>query len=409
MPVSAVNWFAVVFKLPLLCWSIVLSVTGGSMYAQGHSSDTAMVAQKDLVDVLLKSFKLEQKEKTRTDKKVNFSFIPVAGASAPSGRVAVSSINAAFYLGDPATTNLSNIYLIPYTNFSTQRGIIIRPTIWTTKNLWNFQGEVRKSNNGHNTWGLGTNSSGNIESILEVEQFRFYGTAHRLLLRYFYAGFGYNLDYFYNMQEIPQQEAETDLSNYGIGTQGTSVSSGLTVNLLRDSRKNSINPIGGFYSALAYKYFTPTLGSTTSWSSFSVDLRKYVRLSQQRHSLLAFWTMYWGTFGDVPYLNLPGTAQDLYGRSGRGYKYGRYRGKQMLYAETEYRFDISATGFWGGVVFINGQSYTEMESEKFESIKPATGFGLRVKFNKRSNANITLDFAFGKDSFNWYLNLGEFF
>jgi outer membrane protein assembly factor BamA len=400
-----------IVNLPLI-WLLFITfwIDIGKGHCQVSEADTVKaVAQKDLIDLLLKTFKLENRQKARADKKVNFSFIPIAGASSPSGKVAVSSINAAFYLGDPATTNLSNIYLIPYTNLSTQRGVILRPTIWANKNLWNFLGEIRKSNNDLNTWGLGTNSSSNIESVLEVEQFRFYGSANRLLLRYLYVGVGYNIDYFYDMKETQKQEEATDYSTYAFGTDETTTSSGLSFNLLRDSRKNSINPIGGFYSLLNYKIFAPKFGSTYSWSSITLDFRKYVPLSDRRRSLLAFWTMYWGTFGDVPYMNLPGTAQDLYSRSGRGYKFGRYRGKQMLYAETEYRFDLSANGFWGAVVFVNAQSYSEMDSQKFDYVKAATGFGLRIKFNKRSNANVTLDFAFGKDSFNWYLNLGEFF
>ena len=81
----------------------------------------------------------------------------------------------------------------------------------------------------------------------------------------------------------------------------------------------------------------------------------------------------------------------------------------MLYGESEYRFDISANGFWGGVVFANAQSYTEPQSNRFAYILPAAGAGLRVKFNKKSNVNVALDFAVGKDSFDWHLTLGEYF
>src|SRR5690606_21012925 len=96
-------------------------------------------------------------------------------------------------------------------------------------------------------------------------------------------------------------------------------------------------------------------------------------------------------------------------RSGRGYSIGRYRGKQMLYGESEYRFDITANGLWGGVVFANVQSFTEMESERFEYLKIGAGAGLRLKFDKKSATNVTLDFGFGKDSFSVRVNLGEFF
>jgi hypothetical protein len=119
--------------------------------------------------------------------------------------------------------------------------------------------------------------------------------------------------------------------------------------------------------------------------------------------------MYWGTFGDVPYLNLPGTSLEFLQRSGRGYTAARFRGKQMLYVESEYRFDITANGLFGGVVFANAQSYTDPITNAFDGIVPAVGFGGRIKFNKESNTNITLDLGFGKDSFSFGIGLGEYF
>jgi outer membrane protein assembly factor BamA len=198
-------------------------------------------------------------------------------------------------------------------------------------------------------------------------------------------------------------------SKYGIGTGPVTTSTGVAFNLLVDSRKNSINPEGGWYSSLVYRWNPPGLANDYRWASLYFDTRRYYSLSDRTHSILGIRAMYWGTFGDVPYFNLPGTSLDASGRSGRGYVLGRYRGKQMLYGETEYRFDISQNGLWGGVVFANLQSYTEMSSGQFVYVLPAAGTGLRIKFNKRSKVNLTLDFAAGKDSFNWYFNLGEFF
>lgn len=391
------------FKTSALTLLILLATQ--QVEAQQSTDST----QVDLIDVIVETFHIKQKDKDESDKRVSFSFVPVAIGASPSGKVAVSSINAAFYLGDPVNTNLSNIFLIPYTNLSNQRGLIIRPTIWLSDNKWNFVGEIRRAANELNTYGLSGDAPNTVQSVLEEDHFRFYGTAHHLITHFFYGGVGYNLDYFYNVNEIDKQVEITDASTYALGTSGNTTSSGFTFNLLRDSRKNSINPTGGFYTAFIYKFNAKKLGSTYEWQSFYADARKYLALSDTRHRILGFWIFYWGTFGDVPYLNLPGTAQDFYGRAGRGYKFGRFRGKQMLYAETEYRFNLSQNGFWGGVVFANAQSFTEPGTTDFKYVKPATGFGLRVKFNKRSNANVTLDFAFGKDSFNWYLNLGEFF
>ena len=41
--------------------------------------------------------------------------------------------------------------------------------------------------------------------------------------------------------------------------------------------------------------------------------------------------------------------------------------------------------------------------EQIQACKTSRRFGLRLKFNKYSDSNITFDIAFGKESFNWYV------
>jgi outer membrane protein assembly factor BamA len=397
-------------RLKVWCFLFLLTFLAPGLYAQYMKRDSSsIIAQKDLIDLMIKTTGWKKKEKTRETKKVNFSFIPVTTSAGGNGAVVVTSVNAAFYMGNDSTTNLSNVYIIPYTNLSSRSGLILRPNLWLSENKWNIPGELRIAANNLNTYGMRSNSTNKEESIVSFQHERFYGTLHRLLIRYLYIGMGYNLDYFYNMSEELKQDSESDFHTYSVGTTGNTTSSGITFNILRDDRKNSINATNGFYNTFIYKINAPSIGSTYSWSSVYSDNRKYISFREDRHNVLGIWLIYWGTFGDVPYFNLPGTAQDLYGRTGRGYYYGRFRGKQMLYAECEYRFDISANGFFGGVIFANAQTFTQPFSNRFEYVRPAAGMGLRVKFNKHSDMNMTFDVAFGKDSFNWYINLGEFF
>ena len=392
------------FRLKYLMPAIVFILTGFVASAQKTDS---IGEQKDLIDLFLSITHWETKANKRIANKVNFSIVPGGGAVGES-KVIVTAVNAAFYLGDSSTTNLSNLYFVPYSDFSGRYGIIIRPNFWTANNIFNLNGEVRFGSYSINDYGLGTSSKEENANELNYDHTRLYFTVERLIKNHFYLGLGYNQDYFYNVEEKTVY-GESDFSSYGTGTESSSRSSGITFNLLRDSRKNSINPKGGFYSNAIYKINSHSLGSTFDWTSLYLDSRKYISLSERRHSILGFWAFYWGTYGHVPYLNLPGTTLDLSGRSGRGYVYGRFRGKQMLYAESEFRFDLSANGFWGAVVFVNAQSVTEPASQKFERIRPAAGAGLRLKFNKKSASNVTLDFGVGKDSYNIHLNLGEFF
>ena len=82
----------------------------------------------------------------------------------------------------------------------------------------------------------------------------------------------------------------------------------------------------------------------------------------------------------------------------------------MIYMEAEYRFKVSPSGLFGGVVFVNAQSFTEWPSNTFQTIAPAAGLGLRLKFNKYSRTNIAIDYGFGQNgSQGIFVNLGEVF
>lgn len=367
------------------------------------------VPQKDLIDFFVKLFNIKLSDSTRNKKKVIFSLVPAAPVNLGQKQAVVSSLNMAFYAGDHATTNLSSIYFVPYTNFSSRYGIIVTPNIWASNNQWNFPGDLRISNNSNYTYGVGGNTTKDERDVVNNQYIRIYLNANRRVAHSLYVGLGYNYDYYYNVEDEMTNGSPSVFAKYGIGTEPETTSSGISFNLLFDSRKNSINPAGGFYSSLVFRMNPAFLPNDHAWNSLYFDTRKYFSFSERKHSILGLWVLYWGAYGEVPYFNLPGTALDASGRTGRGYVLGRYRGKQMLYGETEYRFDISRNGMWGVVVFTNLQSFAEQESGAFAYLLPAGGTGLRIKFNKRSDVNLTLDFAVGKNSFNWYLNLGEFF
>jgi hypothetical protein len=376
------------------------------LFAQQQNPDTAKVRQKDMLDIISKYIHFK-KRKIPKERKVFFSFLPLSGASTNGNSFVVSSVNATFELGP--STNLSSIYFIPYTNLSTRFGFIIKPNVWLKNNKWNLNGEQRIIHNDVETYGLGSDTYTSNGDLISDDQVRIYANANRQVSGAFYLGLGYNLDYLYHIRENWNQSGESDFKKYAIGTGSSSSTSGIGPNFVFDSRANVNNPISGFYSSLSFRLNPKFMGSSYNWSSIYFDNRKYIPLSDHWHSVLAFWAVYWGSFGDVPYLDLPTTAGDISEKIGRGYIRWRYRGKQMLYTESEYRFDISANGFWGGVVFANLESFTEPTTNRFAYVLPAIGTGLRVKFNKKSNVNMALDFAVGKNSFDWHLSLGEFF
>jgi hypothetical protein len=133
-------------------------------------------------------------------------------------------------------------------------------------------------------------------------------------------------------------------------------------------------------------------------------------LGDERH-ILAFWNYEYLTLsGNLPYQVLPSTGWDTYGNTGRGYIQSRFRGTNMLYMESEYRFPLSRNGLFGGVVFANVQSFTEPTSNRFEVALRGGGIGFRLKLNKHSDTNVAIDYAWGVNhSRGFFVNLGEVF
>ncbi|MFD2144590.1 hypothetical protein [Mucilaginibacter antarcticus] len=128
--------------------------------------------------------------------------------------------------------------------------------------------------------------------------------------------------------------------------------------------------------------------------------------------MLALWN--WGSYllsGDIPYLELPGTARDGSFRSGRAYVSQYFKGTQFNDTELELRFPIMRNKFLSGVAFGSMQSANDEHGTKlFQKFQPGYGAGLRVLFNKATRTNLALDYAFGRyGARGFFLNLNETF
>ena len=374
-------------------------------------SDT--LRQLDLIDIGKSLFHIRPKiVRTLGEKRVYFSFLPISSTvPGGSGRVLVTSTSASIYLGPKRSTNLSNMSFTPYWNFGSRFGLPLRSSIWLPNNTWTIQGDVRLLRYPQFTWGLGSTNEESDRSLVDYNYIRFYQAALKQIEPYLFAGFGYDLDLHSN---IHSDESGIDLknfTNYNYGTAGSSFSSGITFNLLYDSRKNSNNSLPGAYTSFIYRFNPTFLGSNSNWQSVYIDLRKYLSLNPGKpaqQNILAFWTYLWSSFGKVPYLDLPSLGWDLYNRSGRGFDQNRYRGKTLFYFEGEYRRDITENGLLGFVVFSNINTVSG-SGTLFTSWHPAAGTGLRIKFNKGSATNLGIDYGFSKGYGSILINLGEAF
>ncbi|SDE89739.1 hypothetical protein SAMN05216464_110228 [Mucilaginibacter pineti] len=366
--------------------------------------------EKDLFDVIKSVFnKNHNSDKVDSiSTKPVFTIVPAVGYTLQTDLAGTLSGNVAFRTGPNA--RISTITTNPAYTQKKQIIVSLQSNIWTKNNKYDFIGDFRFYKYPQSSYGLGTNSDLANENPLVYSFFRFYETVLRHIGGNFYMGLGYIYDNRWNMSEKGQLNGGvSDYERYGPISK--SVSTGLTFNALFDSRDNSINSSRGFYTQVQYRDNYTFLGSTSAWSSLIVDIRKYYKFPASSDNVIAFWSYNWVVIHGRPaYLDLPSTGHDPNATTGRGYIQGRFRGAQMVYLESEYRFKISRNGLLGGVVFANAQSFSAAPGTPLQTIQPGFGPGLRIKLNKVSKTNIALDYGFGREgSRGLFINVGEVF
>jgi hypothetical protein len=365
--------------------------------------------QKDLSDVLRELF--HNKPTSEIDSitsKPQISVVPAIGYTLVTNFAVVVSGNIAFRNGP-----LSRISTIVASASYTEKKQFIMPVqtnFWTSNNDYDFIGNYSYLKYPQSTYGLGSSSKVSTENPMDYSLIQFYETVLRHIGGNIYAGIGYNFDDHWNVSQ--KGNANGTVSDYTrYGTASRSIASGFTLNALLDSRDNAINPSAGAYAGVQLRSSDRVFGSTSNWQSLIIDVRRYFRFPANSDNVLALWSYDWLILDGKPsYLDLPATGWDANFATGRGYIQGRFRGAQMVYTEAEYRYKITANGVLGGTVFFNAESFSANQGTRLQAIQPGFGPGLRVKLNKISKTNISINYGFGNEgSRGLFISVGEAF
>src|SRR6185295_5954450 len=168
----------------------------------GLTDTTGLAPQKDMIDLLNKLSKADQKQidSSRMKKKFQFSLIPVAGSAAGGGRAVATAFNAAFYTGHESTTSLSTITFSPWFTFDGKFVLPFRSLVWLPNDVLLSKGDTRFMVYPQYTWGLGGNTHPDEKVLLEYNYLRFYHSLLKKVGKKTFFGAGYALDYHFNVR-----------------------------------------------------------------------------------------------------------------------------------------------------------------------------------------------------------------
>ncbi len=299
-------------------------------------------------------------------------------------------------------SNLSNIRLSANYTQEKQYSVLCPFQILLGKNNFFINGKLEFIHFPEYFYGIGNNTVESNRSKYLFDTFLLQIKALKLIKRKNY--FGINLSrqvlktaYNENLELFKDSKKIHGIDGFSYFSFGPSY--------MYDSRDDLITSRKGVYFEVN---FTLARGINTNqgllnYTNFNIDFRKFVDFKTK--GVLAFQGLTDLSFGSIPYRAMPTLGgQKLL----RGYYFGRFRDKQLLLSNLEYRSPlyrrIGLAAFLGtGKV---GPNLKELGSNLFHL---SFGAGLRYQISKKDRATIRADFAKGRDSYGIYLFFAEAF
>lgn len=324
----------------------------------------------------------------------------VALAPETSWEIGISALMLYFARRD-TTNRLSEISAFTFFTLNQQYGAWFDHFLYTHKDAWFFLGRLRLQRFPLQYFGIGPTTPKENKQTVNADYILIKERVLRRIRPNFFGGFEFDF------QRISNTSIEAGSSQLppppGIGG---STNIGLGIGLVYDSRHNAMNVRNGSFTEVGYLQYNPNWGSTYRFNSLNIDSRFY--RSYHKTQVLAVQAVGQFMHGDVPFnqMALVGGENLM-----RGYYYGRYRDKNYIAAQAEYRFlPFPFSHRLGGALFAAAGAVSPAVSAfNFKHIQPSGGVGLRYLLFPKKDIFIRFDAGMTREGINFYFYTGEAF
>lgn len=248
-------------------------------------------------------------------------------------------------------------------------------------------------------WGLGNKTNSKTYELFSYEQFFIFPQLLRRIYKKLYVGASFE---YQNITKFNYQPIGLFIDPEIAGRRGGIVS-GAGGLLTWDNRDNAFSSSRGQFVELSTTVFADGTESEFNYTNYVIDARKYFSIPSG--DVIAFQV--YGNFnkGTVPFLSLAAMGG---GTIMRGYYSGRFRDKNFMAAQAEYRMHVWKK--WGIVAFAGiGQVGNRVEKFALNQFKYAVGSGIRFALLPEERLNLRLDYGVAANSSGFYLTISEAF
>lgn len=340
---------------------------------------------------------------TETSKPQFMAYPTLAYAPETSWEFGLSGLYV-YYAGRDTTNRLSEISGFSFFTLEKQYGLYFDNALYSKGNKWFVLGKTRFQSYPLLYHGIGPDSPEEHLALVNAFSTQMRQRVLRKLFSNFYLGAEFDFQRMSNVDFIPAVTHPLGLPN---GHEGSS-NLGVGMGLIFDNRHNVLNVRHGIYSELAFLHSTQALGSDYTFTTVFFDNRLFFPVNKR--DVLAFHAVGQFNSGDTPFnqLALMGGESIM-----RGYYYGRYRDKNLVAAQAEYRMlplPFRFTKRWGLAGFIGaGTVFNNSVDLKLDHFVLAGGGGIRFLLFPKKDIFTRLDVAFTREGPGFYIFIGESF
>lgn len=328
----------------------------------------------------------------------------LAYAPETSWEIGLSSLYV-YYANNDTANRLSEVNAFTFYTLEKQYGAWLDHALYSDKSTWFILGRLRYQNFPLLYYGIGAGTAKDYLARVDATQLQIKERLLRSVKQHFYVGL--EMDY-QRLGSVQFQHADgAPPFDAPVGSAG-SANLGLGTSIIYDNRHNVLNVRDGFFSELSYLRYSPSWGSTFRFTQVLSDSRLYRPVGPR--NVLAAQLLGQFNLGQVPFnqMALLGGESMM-----RGYYTGRFRDKNLVAAQAEFRMLPLPLGFskrLGATVFAGtGTVFNQLEDFKASDLALSGGLGLRFLLFPKKDIFTRLDLAFTKEGKGFYIFIGEAF
>jgi hypothetical protein len=275
----------------------------------------------------------------------------------------------------------------------------VHPDLYFSSDNFRVYGKLEYQRYPDSFWGIGNDTPDDAEERYERERGRVRAGVQQRFYRSLHAGLATDL----MLYDARYPDPEGLFATEDVPGEDGGFTAGFGPTFTLDDRDNAIATHSGTLLHLASLWFSPLFGSKYSFRKLSLDARQFFPVTRTHTLGLHFYGETQG--GDVPYYQLAMLGGD---ELLRGYYLGRYREKNLVALDLEYRLPI----FWrfGAVAFAGaGQVASSLLDLPSAPVRWTTGGGLRFALDPDEGLNVRLDFGIGPGTYGFYFTAREAF